>query len=116
MCRCPRECNGSSLRGSGAEVWLDAHGTWFVTDAFFNEPQNPTGAFGLGCWLSGTTPGFRIGQTWKYMHLAKRAEYKSWLLEMLEESPPKRLVFARGDPIEQPDLGVRLAALVRERL
>lgn len=101
--------------GSG-EVWLDVFGTWFVCDAFFNEPKVADGMMGVGLRLSGTVPGLRIGQTWKYMQLDKRAEYKSWLLETLERSPPKRLVPAHGDPIEGADLGSRLADLVRARL
>lgn len=101
--------------GSG-EAWLDIAGTWIVCDAFFNEPKIPTGLFGLGCRLTATTPGLRIGHTWKYMQLAKRAEYKEWLLERLATEPPAALVVAHGDNLREPNLGERLAALVRTRL
>jgi len=101
---------------ASGEVFLDLDGTWFVCDAFFNEASPGTGVMGLGLRLSGTTPGLRIGQTWKFLQLGDRAAYKAWMLERLASSPPKKLVMAHGDPIEGPDLGERLADLLRSRL
>jgi hypothetical protein len=101
--------------GSG-EIWLDANGAWIVCDAFFNEPNMANGVMGVGLRLSGTTPGLRIGQTWKWMQLSKRAEYKEWLLARLKDAPPKALIPAHGEMAEGADLADRLAALVRERL
>ena len=101
--------------GSG-EVFLDVGGTWIVCDAFFNEPKNPTGAYGLGLRLTGTTPGLCIGQTWKYLQLSKRAEYKEWMLARLSAEPPAAVVMAHGDIVRSGDLGERLTELVRARL
>lgn len=93
------------------EVWLEVERTWVVCDAFFNEPENPTGTFGLGCRLTGTTPGLRIGGTWPLLHLASRAQYRRWLTAALGERPPTRLVPSHGDVAEGEDLGQRLLAL-----
>lgn len=105
---------------SNGEVWVEidrgSERTWIVCDAFFNEPKNPSGFFGFGCRMTGTTPGLRIGNTWLWMHLGKRAVYKQWLEARLAEKPVTRLVCSHGDVIEHPDLGARLLDLAKERL
>ncbi len=105
--------------GSG-EVWLElsegARRTWIVCDAFFNEPAHPSGFFGLGCRMTGTTFGLRLGQTWKYFQLADRARYRDFVLERLERAPPTRLVMSHGDTLESSELPGLLTALVRSRL
>jgi hypothetical protein len=101
--------------GSG-EIFVDAEGTWIVCDAFFNEPEPGTGVMGFGLRLSGTIPGLRIGQTWKFLQLANRSVYKEWMLARLASAPPSGLIMAHGAPIGGSDLGTRLADLVRERV
>jgi hypothetical protein len=101
---------------SSGEIFVDAEGTWIVCDAFFNEPDPGTGFMGFGLRLSGTIPGLRIGQTWKFLQLADRATYKAFVLERLESAPPSGLIMAHGDPIRGADVGARLADLVRGRL
>jgi hypothetical protein len=102
------------------EVWLEIVDgearTWIVCDAFFNEAEHPSGFFGFGCRITGTTAGLRLGQTWKYLQLGDRAAYRAWLCDRLTSAPPTRLVMAHGRVIEAPDLGQRLERLVRDRL
>jgi hypothetical protein len=105
------------------ETWLVLGGgapgggdVWVVCDAFFNAPVHPTGLFGLGCRLTGTTAGLRIGATWRHLHLADRRRYRDWLLARLDDAPPGRLVPGHGDPVEGPDLAERLGALAKRRL
>lgn len=104
---------------ANGEVWLeveDGARTWVVCDAFFNEPAHPTGLFGLGARVTGTTAGLRLGQTWKYVALGDRAAYKAWTLDRLASAPPARVVMSHGDVLEGDGVAERLAALVRARL
>lgn len=102
------------------EAWLfvsTARGTaWVVSDAFFNLPCVPGGAFGVGLRLTGTGPGLRIGRTYTTLAIADKRAYREWLAEMLDRSPPSMLIPGHGDIVEGPDLADRLCALARARL
>ena len=102
------------------EVWLEIDGAdgplWVVSDAFFNVPRTPGGFIGLFCRVTGTTPGLRIGSTWKYLALRDRRRYAEWLLSRLHAAPPAALIPSHGEPVAGPDLGARVIALVERRL
>jgi hypothetical protein len=89
---------------------------WFVTDAFFHCPETPSGLFGLGCRLTGTTPGLRIGRTFTGLAVADRRAYRRWLLEAIDADRPRILVPAHGDVLEDDNLSDRLTELVERRL
>lgn len=102
------------------EVWLEvdtADGpVWVVCDAFFNVPRHPRGAIGLFCRLTGTTPGLRIGATWKWLALRDRARYAAWVLERLRDRPPAGLIVSHGVAAGGPELAARMIDLVERRL
>lgn len=102
------------------EVWLTVDGAdgpiWLICDAFFNVPRHPRGFIGLFCRLTGTTPGLRIGLTWKLLALRDRHRYADWLLARLHETPPTALIPCHGNPAGGTDLAARLISLVERRL
>ncbi len=102
------------------EVFLtvegDAGPVWIVCDAFFNVPKHPTGSIGFFTQLFGVTAGLRIGQPFKWIGLRDRAAYAQWILARLHETPPAVLIPSHGVPMQGPDLGARLIALVERRL
>jgi len=102
------------------EAWLEiergGERVWVIGDAFFNVPKLPTGPTGVFCRLTGTAPGLRLGQTWKYLQLRDRGRYKAWLLDRLATAPPTVLVPAHGDVVRDQDLGARLRQIAEARL
>lgn len=89
---------------------------WIVCDAFFHLPHTPRNPAGVFLRLSGTTPGLRIGNTFKWGHLQDRAAYRDWILRRIDEDRPSILIPAHGEPIEDAELASRLRALVEKRL
>lgn len=102
------------------ELWLrvaTARGiAWVVSDAFFTLPKTPTGGYGAFCRLTGTSPGLRIGTTFKVVGIADRPAYKKWLLARIERDAPRILVPSHGEVLEDDALPARLRALVEQRL
>lgn len=102
------------------EVWLSLATSrgrcWIVGDAFFNvarTPRNPAGAL---LWLTGTTPGLRIGATFRRVAVGDAAAYRNWLGEALATERPEILVPAHGEVLCEAQLPRRLAALAAARL
>lgn len=102
------------------EVWLRIAApkgvAWVVSDAFFNVLR-PVG--GLTGWLlraTGTAPGLRIGETFRFLALADRRRFAAWTLERLAADRPVTLVVGHGEPLTGVDLADRLSELVRRRL
>jgi glyoxylase-like metal-dependent hydrolase (beta-lactamase superfamily II) len=117
----PRHVRLLEAGGSKAgEAWLRVEtrgGTaWVVGDAFFNMAAHPTGLFGLGARLTGTTAGLRIGSTWSPLHLRDKGAYREWLDARITEDRPRILVPLHGDVLVDPTLPDRLRALARDRL
>jgi hypothetical protein len=102
------------------EVWLriaiGGHDAWVVGDAFFHVPRTPRSAAGLFLRLSGTTPGLRIGATFKWGHVRDRRVYRDWLLERLEANAPTMLVPAHGDVLTDVALASRIRELITDSL
>ena len=102
------------------EIWLSlATGRgrcWIVGDAFFNVARTPRNPTGLMLWLTGTTPGLRVGTTFRRLAVGERAAYRSWLAEALATERPEILVPAHGEVLRDAQLPRRLATLAAARL
>lgn len=89
---------------------------WIVGDAFFHLPRTPRTAAGLFLRLSGTTPGLRIGATFRWGHLRDRTAYREWVSRQLDADDPAVLVPAHGDVLSDAGLAQRLRELLTARL
>ncbi len=102
------------------EVWLRVATNrgiaWVVSDAFFNLAKNPRGFMGLACRMTGTTPGLRIGKTFKIVGVGERKPYRDWLRDRLQKDQPRLLIPGHGEVWESDDLSERLGDLVTARL
>lgn len=102
------------------EVWLRAETprgiAWMVTDGFFHCPDTPSGMFGVGCMLTGTTPGLRLGRTFTLLAVENPRPYRDWLLSQLDRDRPRILIPAHGDILEADDVWERLRRLATARL
>ncbi len=104
---------------NSGEVWLCRRGRetlWVVGDAFFNLSRTPRSWAGLLLRLSGTTPGLRIGQTFRRACIEDRRSYRGWVLRQLDEAPPTRLIPAHGAVLESESLPERLRSLIELRI
>jgi len=102
------------------EAWLSLAGPagriWIVCDAFFNVNRTTTGPFGWALRMTGTVPGLRLGDTFRWLAVGDRAEYRNWALRRLAEERPTSMALSHGDPISDPDLADKLASLLHKRL
>jgi hypothetical protein len=102
------------------EVWLSVATTsgrcWIVGDAFFHVLRTPRNPAGLMLWMTGTTPGLRIGSTLRWLGIGEPRAYRDWLEAALAAERPEMLVPAHGAVLRDPQLTQRLAALARARL
>jgi glyoxylase-like metal-dependent hydrolase (beta-lactamase superfamily II) len=97
------------------EIWLCTRNGWIVGDAFFNVRPPVSGFFGFILRMTGTAPGFRIGNFWAPLHVKSREQYYSWLLRELERAAPEWLVPAHGDPVTGDNLVERLRAMAKRK-
>lgn len=100
---------------ANGEVWLrvaTSEGVVLcVTDAFFHVPEQPRGLVGALLRLTGTTPGLRLGATFRALAVADCRAYLEWLRVELGARRPTVLVPAHGAVLRDPNLGPRLAAI-----
>jgi len=105
---------------ANGELWLSlatrAGRCWLIGDAFFNVARTPRNPAGAMLWLTGTTPGLRIGATLRWVGLRDPRVYREWLNEALTAEQPEVLVPAHGDLLRDPHLASRLAKLAAARL
>ena len=87
-----------------------------VSDAFFHVPGLRPGGAALALRLAGVAPGLRIGTTFKVMGVARRADYRAWLLARLAADRPRVLVPGHGEILAGDDSADGLETLAHRRL
>ena len=87
-----------------------------VCDAFFHVNTPVRGLVGAFLHATQTTPGLKMGRTFKYMALADAAAYRRWATETLRGVSPQRVLFSHGEPLVGTDVVPRLLAAIDERL
>lgn len=90
--------------------------TWLVCDAFFNVERPVTGVLGVLLRSLNTTPGLRVGRTFRWLAVSDRRRYLDWLEGVLREESPRAIHFAHGEPMRAADLPERLLDAARRGL
>lgn len=101
--------NGETLLSLETE-----HGrTWIVCDAFFHVTRPTTGAMGVALRMLNTTPGLRVGRTYRWLAVADRARYLDWMSGLVKDERPRAIQFAHGEPLVADDLADLLLEAAR---
>jgi hypothetical protein len=99
------------------ETWLslpqpNGETALLVCDAFINYPQPLSGAMGALCYLMGIKQELCITRPFRWVAIRDRAAYCDWAQATLARLRPTTLLLSHGEPVSQPDLPERLAALL----
>lgn len=99
------------------ETWVSLDGehgrTWIVCDAFFNVERPVTGLLGVGLRALNTSPGLKVGRTFRWLAVTDRPKYLDALGGLVREEKPRAIYFSHGEPIVADDLGDRLLEAAR---
>ncbi len=89
--------------------------TLLVCDAFFHVTTPVTGVVGAILHATKTTPGLKVGRTFKYMAVSDARAYRRWAEQTLRAIAPERVHFSHGEVLEGPGVLDALLAAIDER-
>jgi hypothetical protein len=108
-------------KGMKGEVWLQAEfqgsWTWILCDAFMNMSQPPK-----NFWMRKVmkflkaSPGLSISSLFMWMGLSNRKEYKTWLIQQINERKPNQVIFSHGKILQGDFISKDLLKLAQDRL
>ena len=90
--------------------------TLVVCDAFFHVNTPVRGLVGAFLHASKTTPGLKVGRTFKYMALSDVRAYRRWAEQTICAIAPDRVLFSHGEPLEGAGVSDALLRAIDERL
>ena len=106
----------------GGDVWLSKHGNednnlWITCDSFLNYERVSKQPIARAMQsLLGAAPGLKISQVIKWLLLDRKATFKSWVLNQLQQDKPTILIPSHGEVENDPELTKRLRVLIETRL
>lgn len=90
--------------------------TLVVCDAFFHVNTPVRGVIGAILHATATTPGLKVGRTFKYMALSDARAYRRWAEQTIRAVAPERVLFSHGEPLERAGVTDALLRAIDERL
>ena len=89
--------------------------TLLVCDAFFHVNTPVRGVVGALLHATKTTPGLKVGRTFKYMAVADGRAYRRWAEKTIRAVAPERVLFSHGEALEGSGVTEALLAAIEER-